>query len=225
MIAGHPRLGLRNGIGFFIHDFPSWMASLDISRLPYLWTQGDIIHKSAGRLSRIAMRDTDDYDPYQQAATDEPRTWRMVPQHDGHDAVSPLSPDAKEFLSQTETACVVSPIQPGSYPVTSGAAMNAQSGVGTSQNQSRMRETRDRTPLIRSWWREILSAILSVLCLVAIILVLFKIDGILLSSWTAFASPNAVISILSTAAKAAIILPVAESISQLKWLHLNSKSR
>lgn len=121
------------------------------------------------------MHDTDDYKiPYQQAS-----------QHDGHDAISPPSPDAKP----------------------------------------RPRETRGPTPLIRCWWREILSAVLSVTCLVATIVVLFKIDGILLSSWTVFALPNAVISILSTAAKAAIILPVAESISQLKWLHLNRKSR
>lgn len=40
-------------------------------------------------------------------------------------------------------------------------------------------------PLLRGWWKEIINAILSVLCLLAIILTLFKIDGILLSSWTA----------------------------------------
>lgn len=44
----------------------------------------------------------------------------------------------------------------------------------------------------------------------------------LLSTWTSkmALSPNTVISTLSTLGKAAMMLPVGESISQLKWLHI-----
>ena len=70
------------------------------------------------------------------------------------------------------------------------------------------------------WSAEIASAVFSILCVVAIVVILSRIDGRLLSSWTIAVSPNAVIAVLSTAAKAAMLLPVAESISQLKWLYL-----
>ena len=72
----------------------------------------------------------------------------------------------------------------------------------------------------KSWGAEIVGTLFSMLCVVAMVIILSKIDGRLLSSWTIAVSPNAVISVLSTASKAAMILPVAESLSQLKWLYL-----
>lgn len=68
------------------------------------------------------------------------------------------------------------------------------------------------------------SAIFAVLCILAIVTILARIDGKLLSSWTIAVAPNAVVSIICTAAKAAIILAVAESISQLKWLHIHTNN-
>jgi hypothetical protein len=75
------------------------------------------------------------------------------------------------------------------------------------------------------WMLEILSQLFSVLCMVAIVVLLAKINGSLLESWQSPVSPNAVISIASTAAKAALILPVAEALSQLKWLHFRTEGR
>lgn len=72
----------------------------------------------------------------------------------------------------------------------------------------------------KSWGVETASTIFSMLCVVAMVIILSRIDGRLLSSWTIEVSPNAVISVLSTASKAAMILPVAEGLSQLKWLYL-----
>lgn len=72
-----------------------------------------------------------------------------------------------------------------------------------------------------SWREEILSAFFSIACTAAMIIVLIKFDGKVLSSWAWYISPNAVISILSTGSKAAMILPVAECISQLKWIYLD----
>ena len=77
--------------------------------------------------------------------------------------------------------------------------------------------------LRKSWGIEMLSALFSILCVVAMVIILYKIDGRVLSTWTIAVSPNAVISVLSTASKAAMILPVAESLSQLKWLYLERR--
>jgi hypothetical protein len=75
------------------------------------------------------------------------------------------------------------------------------------------------------WMMEIISQLLSILCLVSVIAVLAKFNGSLLESWTSPVSPNAVIAVLSTAAKTAMILPVAQAISQLKWLHFKAEGR
>lgn len=77
--------------------------------------------------------------------------------------------------------------------------------------------------VLSEWWQEILSATSSILCTVAIVVILYNVDGKPLSQWTVPVSLNVVISILSTAGKAGLILPVAECISQLKWIHLQSK--
>jgi hypothetical protein len=61
--------------------------------------------------------------------------------------------------------------------------------------------------------------------MVAIIALLAKIDGSLLESWQSPVSPNAAISIASTAAKVALVLPVAAAMSQLKWLHFRTEGR
>ncbi|ETS79057.1 hypothetical protein PFICI_08910 [Pestalotiopsis fici W106-1] len=75
------------------------------------------------------------------------------------------------------------------------------------------------------WALEILSSIFSVLCLIGIAILLSYIQGRRLSSWTLAVSPNAFISVLSTASNAFLILPVSECISQLKWWHLLRSKR
>lgn len=75
------------------------------------------------------------------------------------------------------------------------------------------------------WVLEILSSIFSVLCLIGIAILLACIQGRRLSTWTLAVSPNAFISVLSTASKAFLILPVSECISQLKWWHLLRSKR
>lgn len=71
-----------------------------------------------------------------------------------------------------------------------------------------------------------LSALSSVSCLVAIVVILYKVNGKPLADWNGPVSLNAVVSILSTAVKAGLILPVADCISQLKWIYLQgSKSK
>ncbi|KAK8133806.1 hypothetical protein PG984_005818 [Apiospora sp. TS-2023a] len=70
------------------------------------------------------------------------------------------------------------------------------------------------------WFLEIGTALLSLLCLLGMIILLARIQNQPLSSWPLEVSPNAVLSILSTASKAFLVQPVSECISQLKWMHL-----
>ncbi|KAK8130764.1 hypothetical protein PG999_003144 [Apiospora kogelbergensis] len=75
------------------------------------------------------------------------------------------------------------------------------------------------------WWLEIGCSILSVLCLMGMIILLAHIDGQPLSNWPFAVSPNAFISVLSTASKACLIQPVSECLGQLKWLHILQSKR
>ncbi|KAK7990675.1 hypothetical protein PG990_014955 [Apiospora arundinis] len=76
----------------------------------------------------------------------------------------------------------------------------------------------------RGWTFEVISSAFSFAFFLAMIILLSRIHGTPLSSWTASVSPNAMVAVLSTASRASLILPVTESLSQLKWLHLAAKS-
>ncbi|KAK8091277.1 hypothetical protein PG994_000782 [Apiospora phragmitis] len=57
------------------------------------------------------------------------------------------------------------------------------------------------------WWLEISNSLLSVLCLLAMMIMLSLIQDRPLSSWSSAVSPNAFISVLSTASKAFLVQP------------------
>lgn len=67
--------------------------------------------------------------------------------------------------------------------------------------------------------------LLSIACEVAIITVLACMNHKPLSRWKSKVSLNATISIFSTIAKSAMLVPVAECISQLKWTHFETRRR
>lgn len=78
---------------------------------------------------------------------------------------------------------------------------------------------------LRIWKWELVSLLISYLSFMAIIAVLAAFQGKLLSSWGGLISINAIIAILATIFKAALVLPVTEGISQLKWLWLFQEQR
>ena len=81
-----------------------------------------------------------------------------------------------------------------------------------------------RTSLRQDWWlNEIGGAALSFVCLVAIIIVLYRFHGQPLAAWKMPIALNSLISLFSTIAKAALLLPVAACISQLKWHYFVEK--
>ncbi|KAI1350086.1 hypothetical protein F5Y01DRAFT_305656 [Xylaria sp. FL0043] len=85
-----------------------------------------------------------------------------------------------------------------------------------------------KPPTSTSWWDrlnsgwtpEIFSQVCSVLFLLALIILLSRLEGRSLSTWTIAVAPNAIIAILSIASKASLIYALGQTISQLKWLHL-----
>lgn len=76
---------------------------------------------------------------------------------------------------------------------------------------------RIRKICIHLWIWELLSLVLCMSCIGAIIIILLDHDGKQLPGWNYGITINGLISVLAGIAKASMILPVAESISQLKW--------
>jgi hypothetical protein len=76
-----------------------------------------------------------------------------------------------------------------------------------------------------SWLGEITSLVFSAACVVVMVAVLINTQGMALTAWDLSIAPNTVISVLATVSKTSLLLPVTESISQLKWLHFNRAHR
>jgi hypothetical protein len=58
-----------------------------------------------------------------------------------------------------------------------------------------------------------------------IIVILFKVQDKPLANWHFSIQPNSLISVLTTVGKTAMLVAVAESIGQLKWLHFDGQAR
>ena len=69
-----------------------------------------------------------------------------------------------------------------------------------------------------SWGFEFLCWLLAAASLVVIIIVLAIFNGVPLANWHSSITLNTLVNVLSTIGQIAILVPVAESISQLKWL-------
>jgi hypothetical protein len=69
------------------------------------------------------------------------------------------------------------------------------------------------------WWWEIAAAMLSAASMGATVIVLAIWDDTPLREWTMSIQPNSLIATLGTISKTAMLVIIAESISQLKWLH------
>ena len=131
----------------------------------------------------------------------------------GHNAQNiPLRP------SQLNQAVDQAPLLNGAQPVNYAAANQAVAPKPSVPRKPRI------WPSI--WSLEISSAILSVLCLIATIIVLNYLDGKELRQWqiaNVSVSPNTLIAIFTTIAKSSMMLAVAEGISQLKWTYFQQQ--
>ncbi|KAI8635246.1 hypothetical protein F5Y19DRAFT_5090 [Xylariaceae sp. FL1651] len=78
---------------------------------------------------------------------------------------------------------------------------------------------KSKSPISWWWWWEIGAALLSIISLILLIILLSKANGLRLRSWALPIQPNSLISVLTTIAKTAMMVPVAACLSQLKWRH------
>lgn len=73
--------------------------------------------------------------------------------------------------------------------------------------------------VVNSWWLlELFAWVTSAVALVVLIVTLFLADDRPLPHWPMRITLNSFVSILGTIMKAAMVVPIAEGISQLKWL-------
>lgn len=73
--------------------------------------------------------------------------------------------------------------------------------------------------LFAEWWmEEILAGVLSLLCLVSIVIILVWYDARAQPSLRLGITLNAVVALLATIMKASSSIPLAQCISQLKWI-------
>lgn len=75
------------------------------------------------------------------------------------------------------------------------------------------------------WWGEILSSLLSFVFVAVLAFVLQEFDQKKLSQWPFDLSLNSTVSLLATLAKLALMMPVTECISQLKWLWFTKRGK
>lgn len=78
--------------------------------------------------------------------------------------------------------------------------------------------------VLQEWTWEFASAGLSLTCLLAVVIFLLVFQDKPLSRWNVRLdiTPNTLVSFLSTLSRASLLLPIASSISQLKWIHAAS---
>jgi len=77
----------------------------------------------------------------------------------------------------------------------------------------------------RRWLWEFASLAVSTLAMTVIIIILFKVDGTALSDWAFPIQPNSMVSVFMTISKSALLVPIAECISQSKWLQFRRAPR
>lgn len=70
---------------------------------------------------------------------------------------------------------------------------------------------------IGSWMKEIIWCIVSVILVVVLVIILAQYDNKELPKWKMGLTLNTVIAIIATVCRSAMVVPVAEGLSQLKW--------
>ena len=68
-------------------------------------------------------------------------------------------------------------------------------------------------------------SVLSIACLVGLVVLLSQLDGMTYADWAYRVSPNAVIAIVATADRAALLFPVGVCLSQFKWNQYHQHQR
>ncbi|KAF2459061.1 hypothetical protein BDY21DRAFT_282662 [Lineolata rhizophorae] len=80
--------------------------------------------------------------------------------------------------------------------------------------------------MYKNWWFwEIAAALTSLISTSTILVVLASADGRPLSTWSLKVSLNALIAFLAAIGRLAMVVPVAECVSQAKWIYFQNRPR
>lgn len=97
---------------------------------------------------------------------------------------------------------------------------NKDRGLDDSRRESRYDHA------VTNWWAIELSCwLIATLSVIVLIVVLASFDGRLLKDWRSGITINTVVNVISQIGQTAAIVPVAESISQMKWIWYREGSR
>ncbi|KAH6620179.1 hypothetical protein C7974DRAFT_399064 [Boeremia exigua] len=87
----------------------------------------------------------------------------------------------------------------------------------TGETPSSTRASKINSGLTDGWVYEILSCVVAILALASLVAILRYFDGFIITELPLHISINTLIAVIGAVIKAMILLPVAESISELKW--------
>ncbi|KAF2651891.1 hypothetical protein K491DRAFT_719390 [Lophiostoma macrostomum CBS 122681] len=94
------------------------------------------------------------------------------------------------------------------------------------KRSSEMADTARSRIATAGWWWEIGAVIVALICTSLTVAILFYMNGKSLAAWKLPIQPNSLVSVFSSIAKSALLVPVAECLGQLKWTYLDtSESR
>lgn len=109
--------------------------------------------------------------------------------------------------------------------LTSGLHSDA-SDIRSSDSSHAVRKlgSKKYSQLLLPWLWELLTAVFSLSCLAATIIILLIMHNRALEVWKLPISPNALLAIFSTLSKSAVLLVLAECLGQLKWIYFQRRA-
>ncbi|EKG10176.1 hypothetical protein MPH_12776 [Macrophomina phaseolina MS6] len=126
--------------------------------------------------------------------------------------------------SKTSGICLeASSISERSVTASRPATHKTEQAQSRPSNVKGQRQLSNWISLCNRWWYwELACMFLGTCCIVAVIIILATVNGIALDSWKFPIQPNSLISVFITVGKSALLLPVAECISQAKWIQFKN---
>lgn len=105
----------------------------------------------------------------------------------------------------------VSPISPESCP---------DESFGRRPQSPNVRAPRKRALSSKlGWWWEVGACLVGIICMCLTVAILFYMSGKPLNAWRLPIQPNSLIAVFSAITKSALLIPIAECISQLMWVY------
>lgn len=137
------------------------------------------------------------------------------------------------ILSPSSPSTVVAAERRTSYVERKPVEVTQYDGAGISLMEadvSRSLRSPSPTPrytrsIFKSWVWEIMSCFAALTSLVTLVVILDIYNGSALDAWEHTITINSIISILVTIMKASVVLPLAEGLSQLKWVWFDEQER